>query len=91
MAIVGVEGPEEPITGMLRWHLPGLGRQRFSPGRVPGVHANLFERENAFAWLEKDLKIFWFFCLFCEWDPLRPTYGAQGLCTGPCRACKPPR
>jgi hypothetical protein len=78
--------PQEPITGTLGGHLPELGRQRSSPGRIPGVYASLFERENAFAWLEKDLKIFGFFCLFYECAPMLPTSGARRLCTGPCRA-----
>jgi hypothetical protein len=76
MAIVGVEGPPKNQL-QARWgRLPGFGRQRSSPGRVPGVHASLFERENASTCLEKDLKIFWFFCLFCECAPMLPTTGA---------------
>lgn len=85
MAIVGVEGLQK---SQLRacWVVtsPGSG----ASGPLLGeflAYTPVFSRENAFAWLEKDLKIFGFFCLFCECAPMRPTSGARRLCTGPCR------
>lgn len=77
MAIVGAEGPPKNQL-QARW---GGASPRARAPAVPSrenfcAYASLLERENAFAWLEKDLKIFGFFRLFCECAPLRPTSGA---------------